>query len=121
MSDLFESAAAPAAQAEGRPLPDRLRPRRLDEIVGQDHLLAGDAPLRRMIDGGRLGSMILWGPPGAGKTTLLRTILGLLPKQHGLICWNDELVTDPANFFVPPRSAYTPQAPQLIQRSGSTV
>ena len=81
MSDLFESAAAPAPQAEGRPLPDRLRPRRLDEIVGQDHLLAEDAPLRRMIDGGRLGSMILWGPPGCGKTTLAR-ILATVTDLH---------------------------------------
>jgi putative ATPase len=81
MSDLFESAAAPAPQAEGRPLPDRLRPRSIGEIVGQDHLLAGDAPLRRMIDDRRLASMILWGPPGCGKTTLAR-ILATVTDLH---------------------------------------
>jgi ABC-type multidrug transport system fused ATPase/permease subunit len=51
---------------------------------------------------------------GAGKTTLLRTILGLLPKEAGEICWNGRPVDDPAQFFVPPRSAYTPQVPQLF-------
>ena len=55
-----------------RPLADRLRPVELDEIVGQDQLLGSDAPLRRMIDSGHLGSFILWGPPGCGKTTLAR-------------------------------------------------
>jgi len=57
-----------------RPLPDRLRPRSLDEIVGQDHLVGAGAPLRKMIDSGRMASMILWGPPGCGKTTLARIL-----------------------------------------------
>ncbi|MBR2426608.1 MAG: replication-associated recombination protein A [Lentisphaeria bacterium] len=55
-----------------RPLADRLRPTCLDEIVGQDHLLAPGAPLRRMLDSRRLSSFILWGPPGCGKTTAAR-------------------------------------------------
>ncbi len=57
---------------------------------------------------------VITGRIGAGKTTLLRALLGLLPKQSGAICWNGQPVTDPANFFVPGRSAYTPQAPQLM-------
>ncbi|MBE9190265.1 ABC transporter ATP-binding protein [Gloeocapsopsis crepidinum LEGE 06123] len=57
---------------------------------------------------------VITGRIGAGKTTLLRVLLGLLPKQAGTIYWNGKLVTDPANFFVPPRSAYTPQVPQLF-------
>ena len=54
---------------------------------------------------------------GAGKTTLLRVLLGLLPLQAGAIYWNGCLVDDPANFFVPLRSAYTPQVPQLFSYS----
>lgn len=52
------------------PLPERLRPRDLSQIIGQDHLLAEQAPLRQMIDQGHLPSIIFWGPPGVGKTTL---------------------------------------------------
>ncbi|MGF1610014.1 MAG: replication-associated recombination protein A [Kiloniellales bacterium] len=66
-SSLFESQAP-------RPLADRLRPASFAEIVGQDHLLAPDAPLGRMIQSGRLVSMILWGPPGSGKTTIARLL-----------------------------------------------
>ena len=52
------------------PLPERLRPRSLSEIIGQDHLLAAEAPFRKMIDQGHLPSIIFWGPPGVGKTTI---------------------------------------------------
>jgi putative ATPase len=55
-----------------RPLADRLRPSMLADVVGQDHLLAADAPIGRMVAGQRLVSMILWGPPGCGKTTIAR-------------------------------------------------
>jgi putative ATPase len=57
-------------EAAGRPLADRLRPTRLDEVVGQDHLTQGDGPLARMARERRLASLILWGPPGCGKTTI---------------------------------------------------
>ena len=52
------------------PLPERLRPRYLSQIIGQDHLLGEQAPLRQMIDQGHLPSIIFWGPPGVGKTTI---------------------------------------------------
>jgi putative ATPase len=57
-----------------RPLADRLRPRSLDEVVGQDHLIGPEGPLGRMARTRRLASMILWGPPGVGKTTIARLL-----------------------------------------------
>jgi putative ATPase len=66
-----------AAQA---PLAARMRPRTLDEIVGQSHLLAPGRPLRALIDADRLSSVILWGPPGTGKTTLAQVIAGATKK-----------------------------------------
>ena len=57
-----------------RPLADRLRPKALDEVIGQDHLLGPDGSLTRMLKAGRLGSLVLWGPPGTGKTTVARLL-----------------------------------------------
>ena len=67
MNTLFEHQAP-------HPLADRLRPRSLPEVVGQDHLLAADAPIGRMVANRKLSSMILWGPPGCGKTTIARLL-----------------------------------------------
>lgn len=57
-----------------RPLADRLRPSKLEEVVGQNHLVGEDAPLGRMIKSGKINSFILWGPPGCGKTTIARIL-----------------------------------------------
>jgi len=62
------------ADEASRPLADRLRPKALGDVAGQDHLLASDAPIGRMVAGRRLVSMILWGPPGCGKTTIARLL-----------------------------------------------
>ena len=67
MNTLFESQAP-------HPLADRLRPRSLAEVVGQDHLLAAEGPIGRMVANRKLSSMILWGPPGCGKTTIARLL-----------------------------------------------
>ena len=67
MSSLFEASAP-------RPLADRLRPKTLADVLGQDHLLGPDGPLRRMCAEERLASLILWGPPGSGKTTIARLL-----------------------------------------------
>jgi len=64
----------PSGREPLRPLADRMRPRSLDEFVGQSHVLSSGKPLRQAIEGGQLHSMILWGPPGTGKTTLARLI-----------------------------------------------
>src|SRR4029079_14964477 len=57
-----------------RPLADKLRPQKLPDVVGQDHLLGPDGALTRMLDSKSLGSMIFWGPPGTGKTTVVRLL-----------------------------------------------
>ncbi len=74
MTNLFE--AAGLDKGVPRPLADRLRPRTLAEVVGQDHLVGSDGTLTRMLASGRIPSLILWGPPGTGKTTIARLLAG---------------------------------------------
>jgi len=72
MSNLFE--AAGLEKGAPRPLADRLRPQKLSEVAGQDHLVGADGTLTRFLASGRLPSLILWGPPGCGKTTIARLL-----------------------------------------------
>src|SRR5947208_6239768 len=78
MADLFADQEIPSkppeAPAADAPLADRLRPRSIDEVVGQEHLTGSDGAIGRMVAAGRLASMILWGPPGTGKTSIARLL-----------------------------------------------
>jgi len=76
MADLFGADDKPQALPGAAPLADRLRPKTLAEVVGQEHLTGEDGALTRLIRSGSLGSMIFWGPPGTGKTTVARLLAG---------------------------------------------
>src|SRR5690606_5917012 len=74
--DLFGDDAPPPTETVGGPTPlaERLRPRVLADVVGQDHLTGADGTIGRMVAAGQLSSIILWGPPGTGKTTIARLL-----------------------------------------------
>ncbi len=83
-ADALRPAAAATVDGEpalGVPLAERLRPRTLDQLIGQQHLLAPGRPLRAALETGRVHSMILWGPPGVGKTTVARLLAGAVDAQ----------------------------------------
>ncbi len=85
MADLFADDAPqspPEVVREDSPLADRLRPRSLDEVIGQEHITGPEGAIGRMVAAGKLSSMVLWGPPGTGKTSIAR----LLAAAVGMRC-----------------------------------
>jgi putative ATPase len=82
MSDLFSKEKVQSSKNVSAPLAERVRPRNLDEFVGQDHLTMPDKPLRLMLENGEFASMIFWGPPGVGKTTLARLVAQYVKAEY---------------------------------------
>jgi putative ATPase len=82
MSDLFSKERSLSIQSSSAPLAERVRPKILDEFVGQDHLTQPDKPLRLMLESGDISSMIFWGPPGVGKTTLARLVAHYVQAEY---------------------------------------
>ena len=78
--DLFDESGSESLTRRA-PLAERLRPRTLDEVVGQRHLTGDEGPLRAAVERGRVGSLILWGPPGTGKTTLARVLASTVEEE----------------------------------------
>ena len=109
MADLFADQevpdSAPVAAPANAPLADRLRPRTLDEVVGQEHLTGPDGAIGRMVAAGRLASMILWGPPGTGKTTIARLLAGAVGLRFVAISAVFSGVADLKKVFAEARTA----------------
>lgn len=109
MADLFADQDIPTRQPEAppatAPLADRLRPKSLAEVVGQEHLTGPDGAIGRMVAAGRLASMILWGPPGSGKTSIARLLADAVGLRFVAISAVFSGVADLKKIFAEARTA----------------
>src|SRR5215217_4244244 len=109
MPDLFADQVIPAvtdeAPAASAPLADRLRPKNLEEVVGQEHLTGSEGAIGRMVAAGRLASMILWGPPGTGKTSIARLLADAVGLRFVAISAVFSGVADLKKLFADARTA----------------
>ena len=105
MPDLFPTPESPTAPLPGQPLAERLRPRTLDEVVGQEHLTGHDGAIGRMVTAGKLASLILWGPPGTGKTTIARLLADAVGLRFVMISAVFSGVADLKKLFAEARAA----------------
>ena len=104
MPDLF-AAEAPAVPVAAQPLAERLRPRCLADVVGQEHLTGPDGAIGRMVAAGRIASLILWGPPGTGKTTIARLLADAVGLRFVMISAVFSGVADLKKLFAEARIA----------------
>ena len=110
MADLFADQELPttrreAPAPENAPLADRIRPRSLEEVVGQEHLTGPDGAIGRMVAAGKLASMILWGPPGTGKTSIARLLADAVGMRFVMISAVFSGVADLKKIFAEARTA----------------
>ena len=105
MADLFAAEPASDAALPGQPLAERLRPRALDEVVGQEHLTGPEGAIGRMVVAGKLASLILWGPPGTGKTTIARLLADAVGLRFVMISAVFSGVADLKKLFAEARAA----------------
>src|ERR1700760_3787586 len=118
MPDLFADQELPDrpidAPAANAPLADRIRPRSLDEIVGQEHLTGPEGAIGRMVAAGRRASMILWGPPGTGKTSIARLLADAVGLRFVAVSAVFSGVADLKKIFAEARTAARAGQPPLL-------
>jgi putative ATPase len=105
MADLFSQEPETPLPGSSAPLADRLRPNGLEEVVGQEHLTGADGAIGRMVAAGKLGSMVLWGPPGTGKTSIARLLASAVGLRFIAISAVFSGVADLKKLFAEARTA----------------
>ena len=120
MTDLF-SARAEDLALQGAPLATRMRPRRIDEVVGQPALLGPNSAFRRIVESGRPVSMLLWGPPGTGKTTLARLVASHADAEFSTLSATSAGVKDVREVLQRARERLMTQERRTVQAMASST